>query len=62
MIDELKNIKSRHRQRYGSRMPRVGTDEDVAWLLAAVDRLRDRLGGIPPADSTLEGESNAVRQ
>ena len=41
MIDELKNIKDRHGQRYGSRVARVGTDEDVAWLIAEVDRLRE---------------------
>jgi len=41
MIDELKNIKARHRKRYGSRVPRVGTDDDVAWLIAEVERLRE---------------------
>jgi hypothetical protein len=50
MIDELENIKDRHRKRYGSRLPRVGTDEDVAWLLAEVDRLRDTLGDIPTVE------------
>tara|TARA_R110000824_G_C15120702_1_gene668037 strand:- start:307 stop:636 length:330 start_codon:yes stop_codon:yes gene_type:complete len=44
MIDELKNIKDRHRKRYGSLLPRVGTDEDVAWLIAEVDRLRNLKG------------------
>ena len=50
MIDELKNIKARHRKRYGSRVPRVGTDDDVAWLIAEVDRLRDTLGDIPTVE------------